>query len=1613
MAVGNWTNLGNNIWQADCPACGDRVTGVYRDNAALPLGRYPNLDASNKGYITVQSHSGRSQLTSQVGLSTNWTGGEVVFRPVQWILNRSKITGQSGNTLYLDGSGSYDISDNWGFFVQNHPATLDQVGEWYYNPGNKTIRIYDNQGNLNSQTVTATTSSEAVNLANVSFVTIRNLQITQALATNLVVTNSSNLVISNNDITQAGEDGIVLQGSGSQITFENNNIDNINNNGVAISTYQNITFRGNNVRNIGLLPGRGKSGDGMYVGFQSNSTANTLIENNTFDNIGYVAINFSTSSTIQRNLISNFCLTKSDGSALYIWNGNRLGMSDIRILSNTVYNGIGANEGTPGGTYTGANGIYLDDCTTNIEVANNTVYNCKGYGIFLHGSSNVRVTGNTAYNNDEGQLSITPASGCQPRSNAILNNVFVSRVADQYNVKYESGQNDLGEYGQFDNNAYIRPFAANNPIFYYNGSSGGNISLAEWRNRYGKDASSMISPVTYSSGNPDDYIKFIPNPTGSSIQASLNGTYRDAKNNTYSGQVTVPAYSSLVLLRDITQSLPLRDPDNPANTVAGLNYSYYESFWTSLPDFNSLTPVKSDVTSTPTLSVRNRDTSYGLRFTGYISVPTDGQYTFYLNSDDGSKLYIGSTEVVDNGTFTGQEKSGTIGLKAGLHAITVSYFQGGGGASLSVSYSGPNIGKQVIPASAWYRVNTGTTTPTTPTTGLRDADNPANAVVGLNYSYYESYWTTLPDFNSLTPTKSGTTSVPSLSVRNREESYGLRFTGYINVPTDGQYTFYTSSDDGTKLYIGSTEVVSNDGVHADQERSGTIGLKAGLHAITVVYFQGNGGAALSVSYSGPNIGKQTIPASAWYRVNTGTTTPTTPTTGLRDADNPANAVVGLNYSYYESYWTTLPDFNSLTPTKSGTTSVPSLSVRNREESYGLRFTGYISVPTDGQYTFYLNSDDGSKLYIGSTEVVDNGTFTGQEKSGTIGLKAGLHAITVSYFQGGGGASLSVSYSGPNIGKQVIPASAWYRVNTGTTTPTTPTTGLRDADNPANAVVGLNYSYYESYWTTLPDFNSLTPTKSGTTSVPSLSVRNREESYGLRFTGYINVPTDGQYTFYTSSDDGTKLYIGSTEVVSNDGVHADQERSGTIGLKAGLHAITVVYFQGNGGAALSVSYSGPNIGKQVIPASAWYRVNTGTTTPTTPTTGLRDADNPANAVVGLNYSYYESYWTTLPDFNSLTPTKSGTTSVPSLSVRNREESYGLRFTGYINVPTDGQYTFYTSSDDGTKLYIGSTEVVSNDGVHADQERSGTIGLKAGLHAITVVYFQGNGGAALSVSYSGPNIGKQTIPASAWYRVNTGTTTTTTPTTGLRDADNPANAVVGLNYSYYESYWTTLPDFNSLTPTKSGTTSVPSLSVRNREESYGIRFTGYISVPTDGQYTFYTSSDDGTKLYIGSTEVVSNDGVHGDQEKSGTIGLKAGLHAITVVYFQGGGGAALSVSYSGPNIGKQNIPASAFRRVTSGGREAAVGEVTPEITFQMQAYPIPAQDNMWIRYSTENAGDVTVQLINMAAQEVMQTTYQAVKGENLIKIGVGQFNRGGYVLTLTQGQQRLTSKVLFKE
>ena len=95
-----------------------------------------------------------------------------------------------------------------------------------------------------------------------------------------------------------------------------------------------------------------------------------------------------------------------------------------------------------------------------------------------------------------------------------------------------------------------------------------------------------------------------------------------------------------------------------------------------------------------------------------------------------------------------------------------------------------------------------------------------------------------------------------------------------------------------------------------------------------------------------------------------------------------------------------------------------------------------------------------------------------------------------------------------------------------------------------------------------------------------------DSYAIRYSGTINIATAGTYTFFTTSDDGSKLYIDNNLVVNNDGDHSSKEEDGNITLTAGNHTITILFFENGGTSNLSVAYRlGTTIPKQALPFSS--------------------------------------------------------------------------------------------------------------------------------------------------------------------------------------------------------------------------------------------------------------------------------------------------------------------------------------------------------------------------------------------------------------------------------------------
>jgi len=143
----------------------------------------------------------------------------------------------------------------------------------------------------------------------------------------------------------------------------------------------------------------------------------------------------------------------------------------------------------------------------------------------------------------------------------------------------------------------------------------------------------------------------------------------------------------------------------------------------------------------------------------------------------------------------------------------------------------------------------------------QDAEPVAATSSGLQCQYYKKYFLNTGGMASMLPDSQFVTrnfEVPSFVAA---PSFGLKYSGYIDIPEAGIYSFFLLCDDGGTLTIGNKEVINNDGQHGPVEKSGQVALKKGLHPILLNFIEGGGGFTLNLKYSKANGPAMNIPDS--------------------------------------------------------------------------------------------------------------------------------------------------------------------------------------------------------------------------------------------------------------------------------------------------------------------------------------------------------------------------------------------------------------------------------------------------------------------------------------------------------------------------------------------------------------------------------------------------------------------------------------------------------------------------------------------------------------------------------------------------------------------------------
>jgi len=374
---------------------------------------------------------------------------------------------------------------------------------------------------------------------------------------------------------------------------------NQNNNGAIglPAQFTNAVITHNTFSNTGMIYGAneitysGNNNTNSHVAIGALGAGST-IENNTITNTGYNAINFLGSNvSVKNNYINNFCRINNDGAGIYTWN-NAVTPTPIysgtvvrkNIIINSITNWVGATTDA---------GIYLDDMANGITVDSNYVSAVSNIGIYLHNDSNCVITDNTIYNCAQGMYIYNDKYALYEFNDvSVKHNKIIAKTATQLPIKYDYVDRIFATSFESDSNYITRPVddgltitAVENIVYAVK-----NFTLDQWKAYTTNDAHSLLS--AYPVASSDSIYSIYATTTAK--DTVLSKTYLDVAGNDYSGTITIPAWSSVILLDTTTYnqllrnglifaadmeeaSSPLTDSSGKGHTFTDSNLSYQQT----------------------------------------------------------------------------------------------------------------------------------------------------------------------------------------------------------------------------------------------------------------------------------------------------------------------------------------------------------------------------------------------------------------------------------------------------------------------------------------------------------------------------------------------------------------------------------------------------------------------------------------------------------------------------------------------------------------------------------------------------------------------------------------------------------------------------------------------------------------------------------------------------------------------------------------------------------------------------------------------------------------------------------------------------------------------------
>ncbi|MEL7059711.1 MAG: right-handed parallel beta-helix repeat-containing protein [Acidobacteriota bacterium] len=624
--ISGWTVAGPNLYRADLSAGANAglfpagVNQLFRDDDRLPLGRWPNLDGHPEGgYSIVDASPSGTEMTDASLPAEDWRGAVLRLKGIRWYLLNRLVTDQVGQTLTVehplvcfqdDGTqviGQGGDCAGWGYYLTDHPATLDREGEWFFDSATHEVVLFSlgpppADGEIEASVVLETPPEAgifqgAVTLGartfdvsrHIAWVTVENLHVERwfehgiTFPENLLEQENSHLTLRGNVVRQVDGVGLNLRTwvpqpaagtgpvgwrGGRELRIENNVIEGANNRGIYAYSVES-EFVGNEIRDIALLSQLGRAGmgcgfdtagectengDGLQIASAPSAPDHTaranVVRGNRLEEIGMNGIDvYGRDHLIEHNVIDRACVSKGDCGGIRVYGRVDLASTpthDVTVRANVVRGTVGNVDGVrPFFDYLFGFGIYVDNWTRDIVVERNVVTGSSWVGIMFQLATGV-VRDNLLYDN------VATAYGSELSLIGAVNDVdVVGNVLFPIGFLRESFRvSELAALGVSDDNRFFSPYDGTSlwdETLAGDPEQDDRLTLAEWQAHSGRDAGSSAHWYTLDTSEPPRS-RLLVNASDQPMQVPLVGSFFDLDQIPVAGSLDLAPFSGRILI---------------------------------------------------------------------------------------------------------------------------------------------------------------------------------------------------------------------------------------------------------------------------------------------------------------------------------------------------------------------------------------------------------------------------------------------------------------------------------------------------------------------------------------------------------------------------------------------------------------------------------------------------------------------------------------------------------------------------------------------------------------------------------------------------------------------------------------------------------------------------------------------------------------------------------------------------------------------------------------------------------------------------------------------------------------------------------------------------------